>query len=42
MEKISWTDGVRNEKVLHIVKEERNIPKKQKKEGRQIGWPHFG
>jgi hypothetical protein len=24
MEKISWTDGVRNE-VLHRVKEERNI-----------------
>jgi hypothetical protein len=25
MEKISWTDPVRNEEVLHIVKEERNI-----------------
>jgi hypothetical protein len=25
MEKISWTDRVRNEKVLHRVKEERNI-----------------
>ena len=25
MEKISWTDYVRKEKVLHIVKEERNI-----------------
>jgi hypothetical protein len=25
MEKISWTDGVRNEEVLHRVKEERNI-----------------
>jgi hypothetical protein len=25
MEKISWTDRVRNEEVLHIVKEERNI-----------------
>jgi hypothetical protein len=25
MEKISWTDSVRNEKVLHRVKEERNI-----------------
>ena len=23
--KISWTDCVRNEEVLHIVKEERNI-----------------
>jgi hypothetical protein len=25
MEKISWTDRVRNEKVLHRVKEERSI-----------------
>jgi hypothetical protein len=25
MEKISWTDDVRNEEVLHRVKEERNI-----------------
>jgi hypothetical protein len=25
MEKISWTDLVRNEEVLHRVKEERNI-----------------
>jgi hypothetical protein len=25
MEKISWTDSVRNEEVLHTVKEERNI-----------------
>jgi hypothetical protein len=25
MEKISWTDCVRNEEVLHTVKEERNI-----------------
>jgi hypothetical protein len=25
VEKISWTDRVRNEKVLHRVKEERNI-----------------
>jgi L-serine deaminase len=25
MEKISWTDRVRNEDVLHRVKEERNI-----------------
>jgi hypothetical protein len=25
MEKISWTDCVRNEEVLHRVKEERNI-----------------
>ena len=26
MEKISWTDRVRNEEVLHRVKGERNIP----------------
>jgi hypothetical protein len=25
MEKISWTDRVRNEEMLHTVKEERNI-----------------
>ena len=25
MEKISWTDHVRNEEVLHTVKEQRNI-----------------
>jgi hypothetical protein len=25
MEKISWTDRVRNEEVVHRVKEERNI-----------------
>jgi hypothetical protein len=25
MEKISWTDRVRNEEVLHRIKEERNI-----------------
>jgi hypothetical protein len=25
MEKVSWTDSVRNEEVLHGVKEERNI-----------------
>ena len=25
MEKISWTDHVRNEEVLHTVKKERNI-----------------
>jgi hypothetical protein len=25
MEKISWTDHVKNEEVLHTVKEERNI-----------------
>ena len=25
MEEMNWTDRVRNEKVLHTVKEERNI-----------------
>jgi hypothetical protein len=31
MEKISWTDRVRNEEVLHRVKEKRNILRKIKK-----------
>jgi len=29
MEKISWTDRVRNEEALHAIKEERNILKKK-------------
>ena len=34
MEKISWTDRVRNEEVLHRVKEEINILRTiKKKEG---------
>jgi hypothetical protein len=34
MEKISWIDHVENEKVLHRIKEERNIlPTVKKKEG---------
>jgi hypothetical protein len=34
MEKISWTDRVRNEEVLHRVKEERNVLRTvKKKEG---------
>jgi hypothetical protein len=33
MDKINWTDHVRNEEVLQRVKEERNILKKHK-EGR--------
>jgi len=39
MEKISWTDHVRNEEVLHGVKEERNIIEtvKGRKEGRKAG-----
>jgi hypothetical protein len=31
MEKISWTDRVRNEEVLHGVKEERNILRTMKR-----------
>jgi len=27
MEKISWTDQVRNEEVSYIVREERNVPR---------------
>jgi len=33
MEKISWTDHVRNEALLHRVKEERNILYTMKSEG---------
>jgi hypothetical protein len=36
MEKISWTDHVRNEEVLHTVKEERNILHKIKR--RKANW----
>jgi hypothetical protein len=36
MEKISWTDRVRNEEVLHRVKEERNILHKIKT--RKTNW----
>jgi hypothetical protein len=36
MEKISWTDRVRNEEVLHSVKEERNIVRTIKR--RQANW----
>jgi hypothetical protein len=37
MEKISWTDRVRNEEVLHRVKEERNIIQTTKKKANWIG-----
>jgi hypothetical protein len=39
MEKISWTDRVRSEEVLHRVKEDRNIIHtiKRRKEGKLIG-----
>jgi hypothetical protein len=36
LEKISWTDRVRNEEVLHTVKEERNILHKIKR--RKAKW----
>jgi hypothetical protein len=36
MEKISWTDRVRNEEVLHIVQEERNIVHTTKR--RKANW----
>jgi hypothetical protein len=39
-EKISWTDHVNNEAVLHRVKEERNIFHNKKKEG-QLDWAHI-
>ena len=38
IEKISWTDGVRNEEVLLRVNEQRNILHEIKKNGRLIGW----
>jgi hypothetical protein len=38
MEKISWTDRVRNEEVLHTVKEERNIlPEIKRRKANWIG-----
>jgi hypothetical protein len=36
MEKISWTYRVRNEEVLHRVKEERNIIRTVK--GKKVDW----
>jgi len=36
MEKISWTDRVRNEEVLHRVKEERKVLKTIKR--RKANW----
>jgi hypothetical protein len=39
MEKISWTDRVRNEEVLHRVKEERNIVHTiKRRKANCIGW----
>ena len=42
MEKISWTDRVRNKKILHTVKEEKKYPPtsptKTKQKGRKANW----
>jgi hypothetical protein len=38
MEKISWTDRVRNEEVLHRVKEERNILHTRTIKRRKANW----
>jgi len=38
MENISWTDHVRNEEVLHRVKEERNLPQTiQRRDANWVG-----
>jgi hypothetical protein len=37
MEKISWTDQVRNEEVLQRVKEERNILQTRRRE-KALAW----
>jgi hypothetical protein len=41
MEKISWTDRVNNEAVLHRVKEERNILHTVKRKEGQVDWAHI-
>ena len=40
MEKISWTDRLRNKKVLHRVKEERNTLNTINKECK-LNWLHL-
>jgi replicative superfamily II helicase len=37
MEKVSWTEGVKNEEVLHRIKEERNILHTIKRKANWIG-----
>jgi hypothetical protein len=37
MDKISWDDRVKDEEMLHRIKEERNIVHNNKKEGRPTG-----
>jgi hypothetical protein len=41
MEKISWTDRVRNEEVLRRVKEERNIVHTIKRKKGELDWSHL-
>jgi hypothetical protein len=41
MEKISWTDHVRNEDVLLRVKEQRNILNEILKWNGELDWSHF-
>jgi hypothetical protein len=38
LEEVSWTDRVRNEVVLHAIKEERNILHTIKRKASWIGW----
>jgi hypothetical protein len=41
MEKISWTEHVRNEEVLLRVKEQRNIPHEISKRNVKLEWSHI-
>jgi len=41
MEKISWTEHVRNEEVLLAVKEQRNILHEISKRKAKLDWSHF-
>jgi hypothetical protein len=41
MEKISWTDHVRNEDVLLRVKEQRNILHEIRKRKGELDWSHI-
>ena len=41
MEKIGWTDRVRNEEVLHRVKRVKEYPTYKKKKKGLLGWSHL-
>ena len=41
MEKISWTDHLRNEDILLRVKEQRNILHEIRKREGKLDWSHF-